>query len=362
MLKYFFFKLVDYNFNLQSEKSMLEIHNLIIHNIIKKQHDKNITKNVRPYEIKVTERHNIFFQKILNIYYKKSNPAYGVFDNDKITYPYQSLVDDFLEIKTSFKNFTEYSMNLFISKMKTNATGGFYLVSYFTSNSNKFLAIIMLNNTTNYDIDENNLDIVEKMTLDIDKIDVANIINLTKREAKTNTYLSFTKGRKDISGYFIDFIGCSKLTDSKHFSNNLKIAVNDFLIQEDFSNEQKIHLKMNAHSILYERTKAKKEIDIQEFCNILFPENPDKLKDFLSEEAREVTSNFKCEMSVFKDYQSIHFESSKVKFQFDRDLLDDVNIIYDRNEKSLKFKNLDQSVINQIENIDNVDSDNTSAK
>jgi nucleoid-associated protein YejK len=335
---------------------MLQIENLIIHNIIKKQHDTTIIKKFRPSEINVTDKHIVFFQKILNIYYRKSNPAYGVFDNDKTSYPYQTLVDDFLETKTTFKNFTEYSMNLFVSKMKTNATGGFYLASYFTSNSNKFLAIIMLNNTTNYDIDESNLDIVEKMTLDIDKIDVANIINLTKREQKTNTYLSFTKGRKEISGYFIEFIGCSKLTDSKHFSNNLKLGINDYLLHEGVSNEEKVRIKMAAYSILYQRTKEKKDIDIQEFCNSLFPENPDKLKDFLSVEDREITSNFKCEMSVFKDYQIIHFESSKVKFQFDRDLLDDINIVYNRDEKSLKFKNLDQSVINQIENIDDNNS------
>lgn len=335
---------------------MLKIENLIIHNIIKKQHDKVITKKFRPTEISITDKHNVFFQKILNIYYKKSNPAYGIFDNDKTVYPYQTLVDDFLQTKTTFRNFTEYSMNLFVSKMKTNSSGGFYLASYFTSNSNKFLAIVMLNNTTNYDIDESNLDIIEKMTLDIDKIDVANIINLTKRNQKTNTYLSFTKGRKEISDYFIDFIGCSKITDSKHFSNNLKVGINDFLIQEGFSNEEKIKIKMNAHSILYQRTKEKKEIDIQEFCNALFPEDPDKLKDFLSVEDREVTSNFKCEMSIFKDYQTIHFDSTRVKFQFDRDLLDDINIVYDRKEKSLKFKNLDQSVINQIENIDDENS------
>ncbi len=330
----------------------MEIHNLIIHNIIKKQHDKSIMKKIRPDEIKVSEKHNTFFQKILGIYYKKSNPAYGVFSSDKKIYPYQSLVDDFLETRTTFKNFTEYSLNLFISKMKSNATGGFYLSAYFTSNSNRFLAIVMLNNTTNYDIDESNLDIIEKMTLDIDKIDVANIINLTKRDLKTNTYLSFTKGRKQISDYFIEFIGCTKLTDSRHFSNNLKLAFNDFLIQEEYTNEQKIKLKISAHSVLYQKTKEKKEIDIQEFCNILFPDNPDKLRDFLSEEVREVTSNFRCDLSVFKDYKTIYFESSKVKFQFDRDLLDDINIVYDKNEKSLKFKNLDQSVINQIENLE----------
>jgi len=338
---------------------MLQIHNLIIHNIIKKQHDKEIKSKVRPTEIKVLETHNVFFEKLLKIYYNKSNPAYGVFDKNTTNYPYQTLVDNFLDNKNTFKDFTEYSMHLLINrmKMKTGTTGGFFLVCNFSSNGTDFLATIMLNNTTNYDIDEVNLDIVEKMTLDIDKVDVANIINLNKRRANSNTYLSFTKGRKQISEYFIEFIGCTKITDSKHYSSNLKRAINDFLIIEKYDDDLKASIKMKAHSILYQKKKT--YIDLDEFCNALFPVNPDNFRNHVSKEEYEVTSNFKCDMNTFKDYQSIFFESPKLHFSFDRNLLDGETIVYDRDEKSLKFKNLAQSVINQIEQIDESNIENS---
>jgi nucleoid-associated protein YejK len=135
---------------------MIDIHNFIIHNVKKNQFDKTVTVKERANEINVKKTQLTFFEKLLEAYYKRSNPAYGIFDKNTISYPYQNLVTDFLATKTTFKDFSIKALNHFVSKIKdeTNATGGFFLVAHFTSQKIPFLAVIMVNNMTNYDIDE----------------------------------------------------------------------------------------------------------------------------------------------------------------------------------------------------------------
>jgi nucleoid-associated protein len=196
------------------------------------------------------------------------------------------------------------------------------------------------------------LDIAEKATLDIEKVDVANILNLNKWKLNDTTYLTFTKGRKQISEYFINFIGCTLLTDSRHYSKNLKAAFNDFLVSEKYTEEQKITYKMNAYSYLKEKAKSKTDINITEFANSLFPENPETLYNHLTKEEYQINPTFKCDMGTFKDYQYIFYNGKDLNFRFHRSLINDQRITYDKKNKTLTINKLDQSVINQIEQLE----------
>ena len=338
---------------------MIDIHNLIIHNVKKSQFDKEVVVTKRSAEIKVKQTQITFFEKLLEAYYKRSNPAYGVFDKNTISYPYQTLVKDFLDTKTTFKDFSTKALDHFVYKIKdeTNATGGFFLVAYFTSQKIPFMAVIMVNNMTNYDIDETSLDIVEKAVLDIEKVDVANIININKWKLNDTTYLTFTKGRKKISEYFISFIGCTVLTDSKHYSKNLKVAFNDFLVSEKFTEDEIVQHKMTAYSFFKEKSKTRTDIQLTEFANTMFPDNPERLMDHLTKEEYQITSTFKCDMGTFKDYQYIFYNGKDLNFRFHRSLITSQRITYDKVNKTLTINKLDQSVINQIEQIEDINVD-----
>lgn len=327
------------------------ISNLIIHNIIKKQHEKEVKSIIRKTEIKVEDKHHAFLSRILKIYYGKSNPSYGIFDSNQTSYPYQKMVKDFITTKSTFNAFSTQAADHFTSKIKNevNATGGFFLMAAFKSKEMNFIATIMLNNTTNYDIDENDLDINEKLTLDIDKVDVANILNLNKWNQGDNTYLSFTKGRKNISDYFVNFIGCSKITDAKHYSQNLKVAFNDFLIHKGYTDEEKARYKMDAYRYLKETSSIRQEVSVDGFVNSVFSDNPKEAKKFISRSKYEVTSSFRCDIQTYREYQYIFYKSKDLNFQFSRTLLDQQVLVYDSKKKHLTITKLDETVIKQIE-------------
>lgn len=329
----------------------MTISNLIIHNVIKRQHEKEVKSAIREREIKVEDKHDKFLSRILKIYYGKSNPSYGIFDANEISYPYQKLLREFIETKSTFKSFSTQAVEHFITKIKdeVNATGGFFLMVAFKSKDSDFIATIMLNNTTNYDIDESNLDINETLTLDIDKVDVANIINLKRWKQNDNTYLSFTKGRKNISDYFVNFIGCSKITDAKHYSQNLKVAFSEYLQHKRFSDEEKNKHKMNAYSYLKAASSARQDVTLDGFIHSVFPENYKEAKRFMSKRKYEVTSSFRCDMQTYRDYQFIFYKSKDLNFQFNRTLLDQQILVYNADKKHLTITKLDDSVVKQIE-------------
>lgn len=326
------------------------IHHLIIHNV-KRDDTGKFAPVKRQYEIKTGPKEMEFIEKLLEIYQHKSNPAYGVFDADATAYPYQIFIKDFLATKITFKRLSELAVDLLIEQLTNtkNATGGYFLVINYTKDRNDFMGIIMLNNTSSFDIDETKLEIVKTFILDIDKMDVANIVNLSKWKQKAKTYLTFTKGRKALSNYFLKFIGCTELNDSKYFSQNLKTAFNDFLIEKNLSEKERVALKMNAYGYFEEKTKAGKDITIKELANTVYKEDPGELIKFITKDGYEINPTIHCDISVFKDYQFIHFSRSDLSFKFHRSLLDNGTITYNKQKKAITIHSLDQSVIDQIE-------------
>jgi D-alanine--D-alanine ligase len=122
--------------------------------------------------------------------------------------------------------------------------------------------------------------------------------------------------------------------------------------EEKYDENQKIKLKMDAYSYFKEKSSKKTDIDLDEFANTLFPEDSEKLRNHLSREGYEINSSFRCDMSIFKDYQYIYFNGKDLNFRFHRSLISDQKITYDKDNKTLTINNLDSSVIKQIEQID----------
>jgi nucleoid-associated protein YejK len=329
----------------------MEILNFIIHNVKKKQFEQLDLKNVhkRKSEIDISSNDNSFLEKVLEVYYKKSNPYYGVFDENVEYYPYQShlaklISNDYNFLSFSYKVFDDYVKVL---QTQTQATGGFFLVIRYVYRNSEYLAIILLNNTATFDIDEENLEVIPKPRLDIDKIDVANVVDLAKWQDNEDKYLTFSKGRKDLSEYFIKFIGCTIYTNAMKLNDNLRLGLNSFIDKSNLSNEEAQKLKMTAFAFFQERSSKKEEIKLDQLANHLFPDKPQDFTGFLHDENIEISASFKCELRAYKSFKFITYQSKDMMFRFAKSLVTQGVVQVDKANSQITIK-VKESVIDQF--------------
>ena len=242
--------------------SNLELKGIIIHQAIKGTGDRNTVLKKATESIIVNEKEQLFIGRINKAYFKKSSPIYGIFGNGDVTF--QNLLKTYLD-KKDFFSFTIEALSHYKKKLDATATatGGFMIFSHFfnTDNSCDYMLVLTINNKDGYVVSEADLSIKDIKNLDLNNVDVACMINLTKwdnitsgLDKESKTYLSFVKGNKNVSYYFMTFIDCDNKTTSSEATQKLTSAIEAYSKELNYDRETKIRKRNEI--FLYEQKKG----------------------------------------------------------------------------------------------------------
>jgi nucleoid-associated protein YejK len=323
----------------------MELKNLIIHKLEKKQGgNPKLTK--APKELTIHDVHTKFMDEVKEVYYKKSNPIYGVFDSAEESYPFQKFLNAYLNGKTSFYDFSVQAITHFQTVIKDTpqATGGYVLFCHFET-TEEFVATIVLNDKESYMIGDN-LDIKENARLDIEKLDVANFTNCSKWNKAEDVYLSFTRGKKDVSNYFKKFIGCTDYTSAKEASGNLKRALSDYFVQAGYDKKKVEEIKATVFSYCEQRMRSKEDISLGFVSSLVNHDEPELFREFASTENYQVSPVFKGH-NTLRSLKYYSFRSKELTIVFDSKLLNE-SIVYDAKKESLLLKKIPESLRLQL--------------
>ena len=323
----------------------MQVKNMVIHKLEKKQGGNAVlTKATK--QLAITDVHQNFMKEVKQVYYNKSNPVYGSFDAAADSYPYQTYINNYLFNELPFYEFTLKAIRHFEAIMNeiTLATGGYVLFCHFTL-SEDFVAVIVLNDKESYIINDN-LDVNANARLDIEKLDVANFINCCKWKNQEDVYLSFTKGKKEISNYFKRFIGCTDYASAKESSEKLKRAINDFMFQNGYDKKSAEETKELVFAYCESQMKIKEDIRLSFVSNLISGEEPEKFIAFASAEKYQVSALFKGHTTL-KSLKYYSYNSKDFTIAFDSKLLGDT-IIYDDSKNNLLIKNIPDYLKNQL--------------
>jgi len=327
----------------------MELLAIIVHQLIK---DANgvATTNLRATVIPVTEREAEFVSNVKKVYYKKSNPNYGVFDPNVVTYPFQTLLRNYLNDASDFYAFSVTAMEHLRGIMNPvgPATGGFVVFAHYRVNQETFLLTVMLNNKIQYNINDA-LSVEEIFSLDIEKLDVANSVNITKWDNNDETYLSFAKGRKDISIYFRNFIGCTDQTSAQQSSQSLKRAFLDYLEQTDLENAQKEDLRNRVFNYCMDQTQRNEDISLQHISGMIDPEQPELFQQFAADENYQVSPFIKGHRKTLKNLKFYVYRSRNLTIEFDSGLVNE-SVFYNEQENELRITNVPDALRRQLTN------------
>lgn len=296
-----------------------------------------------------TERH--FITNVREVYYKKSNPIYGVFDSNIVSFPYQNILQKYLDDECNFLSFTIDAMEHFRSIINDvhQATGGYVVFAHF-DDVHEFIIAIVLNNKRQYNINDT-LSIEKIFSLDIDKLDVANFVNVDRWRDGSETYLSFARGRKDVSLYFKNFIGCTDQISSREQSKRLKKALLAFLDTLDISNSLKEEKRNQVYNYCMEKIKQSGDISLSHISSILDNDNPDSFQHFASSEEFQVSSTIRGHRQALKNLKFYVYRSKDLTIEFDSALMSSNRIVYDQEQNELIIKNVPDDLRQQILNV-----------
>ncbi|MDR2580118.1 MAG: nucleoid-associated protein [Fibromonadaceae bacterium] len=331
----------------------ISLNGFIIHKVNKNAGERRATLKLANAIINSTDKEKKFIAIASEAYYKKSAPTYGIFDdlesnkfqNELITYIKQ-------------KDFYAFSCNC-MEYYKTNiqdvapATGGFIVFAHYfdTKKQTEFILILAINNKDSYVFNEVKLTIEDTKNIELNKIDLACQINLTKWNDYQNnpnsdvkTYLSLIKGNKDLSVYFMKFIGNANKTTSTESSKRLVNALERFCKENNYNREKTIETRNKVSVYCNDCMKEKKEISLSAISALIDIENPTLFQEYASDEERAVDEIISGDAKVLRNIGSIRYrdKEGKLSIEFNNELLEK-RVFYDDKKKQLTIKDISLS-------------------
>lgn len=337
----------------------LVIKNFIIHQLLKDAGNRIVKEKEAKGTIAIGEKEKKFLNKLDRSYHKKSNPIYGIFADEKPSF--KNFLLEYLDMKIDFLNFSLEIMKYYKTVLEDTvaATGGYMILCEYSNKitSKDLLLVLMINNKDGFVVNEANLTLDDIKNLDLSKVDVACLINLTdwkdiedENETDRKTYLSFVKGMKDVSYYFMSFIDVDNKKTTTESTNRLLKAIDDYSTKNGWDRTTKIKKRNDVFNYCHNCINLKKEILLSVISSIINPDLPEDFKDFATEDDYQVSSIISGDKSKMKILKYVTYNTEDFKIEFDTQLLINKTIHLDEKTKKLTIKNLSDELIKKILN------------
>lgn len=332
----------------------------VIHKINKVAGERIATLRFAKDVIEPTDKEKRFIAVVSTAYYKKAAPTFGIFD-DLESNKFQKGLLTYKQKQQDFYKFSCNCMEYYKESIKdvAPATGGFLVFAHYfdTEKKSEFLLVLAINNKDGYVFNEDELTIEDTKNIELNKIDLACQINITKYEgyqkasdSDIKTYLSLVRGNKDVSVYFMKFIGNANKTTSTESSKKLVNALDHFCKENNYSREQTVETRNKVSAYCKDCIKEKKEISLSSISALVDFENPSLFKEFASDENYSVDEIISGDSKVIRSIGSVRYKdkNGKLSIEFSNELLIEKQVIYDDKKKQLTIKNI--SLSDQIPN------------
>lgn len=335
----------------------IELKGIVIHQVSKVARETSCFVKKATEVINVTDKERTFIGRVNKVYYRKSSPTYGVFGDEEPEFK-----NELTKYLNHEINFFDFSVNAVQQYKKVisgiaPATGGLMIFAHFinTDKNYEYMLVLTINNKDGYVIDETNLTIADIKNLDLSKIDVACSINITKwnnmesgTDSVSKTYLSFVKGNKDVSHYFMRFIDCQDKTKNTESTKRLILALGKYCAKENYTLDRTREVKNKIFDYCSDCLKERKEISLDAISALFDNEQPQAFMEFAAEEENGVSAIISGDSKQLRRIRYVYYKDKNITIEFDANLLNKT-VFYDKTKKQLTFKKLPEILIEELD-------------
>ena len=225
----------------------------------------------------------------------KKSRFYTNFKKKESAPRFQENIDKLLNDSYDFFKFSKIITEDLKDEMDSErmSSGGYLIImEYESSNNYKYLFVALLNNKVEYSINTS-LELSQFLSLNIDKMAMASVINISKYLKKEDNYITFLKGIREIPDYFIKFMGADKdvKRDLREQTRNWIEAIGLYLKEEDVETKD---IQLIIQDLIQKVKQLKKEekfMTADTIANIIEPTNPEKFISYIYDEKNDFQVN-----------------------------------------------------------------------
>ena len=293
------------------------------------------------------EEYNALFTLIKNNYQNALGKRYGKFESDTINYPVPNILEEYLK-EQKFEDFSKMMMKILEKNIKNEslAKGGYVVFIDYEENEHNYILIAIMNEIKGF-YDDNWI-LKGRDYWSIDKMRYAGRIDLTLWQDTNNieNYVSFLKGKGEVSLYFKNFLGCNDIVDPKKETSKLVKNIIDFSKNEGLSLAEEICFFRNVNEYLKNLSEKGQALDLDHFSGHVYSEKAENLKEYLLvDSCGPVSTDFVPVKSELSNLTTINLQGEGWKLTFDRDLLD-LTIFVKENQIIINEDNVKSLLIN----------------
>ncbi|WFB67919.1 nucleoid-associated protein [Chryseobacterium sp. WX] len=331
--------------------------NIVIHKINKIAGDRKSTLKLANQEIKIGLPERRFIADIRESFSRRSIPSHGVFEDAVAYNGFQKALIDYKNDEIDFMKFSIDSMEYYKRTIETSApaTGGFLIFADYeiTDNNERYLLVFSIDNKQGYNLSEIALVIQEIQNLELSKMDLAAIINISRWEQSKDpsngikTYLTFIRGKKQISDYFQNFIGCEDKTTATESSTRFLNAVNHYVAEKGVSEKEARDLKSKILDYCQDCNKSRKEILLSHISFLFDADNPYDFSEYATHENFGNSEIIKYDSKILRSLKFIDYQSNDLTLKFNKKLLGG-SIKINKDRTTITISNLPEDLKSQF--------------
>lgn len=326
---------------------MNEIVALAIHDLERREgiYQVQIDDKVLP----VTPTTQRVIDELYDLYNRRASKTHGKFTAAE-GYPTQAQVRDYVEDpKKDFLSFTSRMMETLRNQAQARSasTGGHVLFAHFRREARDYLLVAIITDRLSAALTSRR-DVQDVKHMDLDGFRFAGRINLTAWANGDERYISFLKGKGDVSEYFRHFLGCDSVVQDRVDTSNLVTALKAFVADTKMPEKEGNEFLGRAKAICERASRAREEIEFDALANELMPKDPKKLADHLAHTDRGLSDRFVPDRRALASLVRFRGGTKQWKVEFDRDAVSNRSVIYDPAANTLTLTGLPDDLVAQL--------------
>lgn len=326
---------------------MNEIVTLAVHDLVRKEGRYETQLAART--LAVTDTTQRVIDEIYDLYNRRASKSHGKFTTQE-GYPTQGQVRDYVaDPNNDFLALTSRMMETLKTQAQARSasTGGHVLFAHFKREDRDYLLVAIVNDRLSAALTSER-DMRDVKHLDLDGFRFAGRINLTAWARGDDRYISFLKGKGDVSEYFRHFLGCDSVVQDRVDTSNLVSALKNFVVVSKMPERDGNEFLGRAKAICERASRAREELEFEALANELMPKDPKKLIDHLAHADRALSDRFVPDRRALASLVRLRGGTKQWKVEFEREAISDGTVLYDAERNSLTLTGLPDELVAQL--------------
>ncbi len=222
---------------------------------------------------------------------------------------------------------------------KGAATGGHVFFAHFEREGRQYLLIAIVNEKLGASM-TSDLDVQDVRHLDMDGFRFAGRINMTGWANGEERYIGFLKGKREVSEYFKEFLGCDTTVQNRRDTAELVQALMAFAIDEGMDTPSKDDFLARAKTICERSAKAQEELSFEALANELSPQDPERLMTVLADPDLRLNDGFVPDRRALGPLIKFKGKTPTWSIEFNRDAITRGNVRFNAEDNTLTLTGL----------------------